>query len=131
MLVRAMIAAAKADGHIDDDERRKIADRLSLAGIGAEAEQLPDGGTRAPLDSTRWSLRRQTEEQRVEIYTASRLAIDPDTRAERGYLDLLAGRLQPAGRAGRPCRGDGVGGQGRQCRRTIAYAVRQAAGSVW
>jgi uncharacterized membrane protein YebE (DUF533 family) len=29
----------------------------------------------------------------VELYTASRLAIDADTRAERGYLDLLAGRL--------------------------------------
>ena len=27
-------------------------------------------------------------------YTASRLAIDPKTRAERGYLDMLAGRLK-------------------------------------
>ena len=34
-----------------------------------------------------------TEEQRVELYTASRLAIEPKSRAERGYLDLLAGRL--------------------------------------
>jgi uncharacterized membrane protein YebE (DUF533 family) len=34
-----------------------------------------------------------TDEQKVELYTASRIAIDPDTRAERGYLDLLAGRL--------------------------------------
>ena len=33
------------------------------------------------------------EEQKVELYTATRLTIDPDTRAERGYLDLLAGRL--------------------------------------
>ena len=31
--------------------------------------------------------------RRLELYTASRLTIDPDTRAERGYLDLLAGRL--------------------------------------
>jgi len=29
----------------------------------------------------------------VELYTASRLTIEPDSRAERGYLDLLAGRL--------------------------------------
>ncbi len=35
----------------------------------------------------------RTESQKVELYTASRIAIDPDTRAERGYLDLLAGRL--------------------------------------
>ncbi|TKB34672.1 MAG: DUF533 domain-containing protein, partial [Mesorhizobium sp.] len=35
----------------------------------------------------------KTDAQKLELYTASRLAIDPDTRAERGYLDLLAGRL--------------------------------------
>ncbi|MCB1468348.1 MAG: DUF533 domain-containing protein, partial [Rhizobiaceae bacterium] len=34
-----------------------------------------------------------TEAQKVELYTASRLTIEPDTRTERGYLDLLAGRL--------------------------------------
>ena len=34
------------------------------------------------------------EAQKVELYTASRIAIEPQTRAERGYLDLLAGRLQ-------------------------------------
>ena len=39
-LVRAMIAAAKADGHIDDAERRKIGDRLSIAGIGDDAERF-------------------------------------------------------------------------------------------
>src|SRR5262249_9578697 len=38
-LIRAMIAAANADGHIDEDERKKIADKLALSGIGAEAEQ--------------------------------------------------------------------------------------------
>ncbi len=35
----------------------------------------------------------KTEEERVEVYTASRLTIEPESRAERGYLDLLAGRL--------------------------------------
>ena len=36
----------------------------------------------------------RTEAPRVELYTASRLTIEPDSRAERGYLDLFAGRLQ-------------------------------------
>ncbi len=40
-----------------------------------------------------WLPQRRTEEQKVELYTASRLVIDPDNRAERGYLDMLAGRL--------------------------------------
>lgn len=93
-LVRAMIAAAKADGHIDDAERRKIGDRLSLAGIGQDAEAFMRDELERPLDIEALVASARTEAQRIELYTASRLAIDPDTRAERGYLDLLAGRLQ-------------------------------------
>ncbi|MBU0585652.1 MAG: tellurite resistance TerB family protein [Alphaproteobacteria bacterium] len=92
-LVRAMIAAAKADGHIDDAERRKISDRLSLAGMDADAERFLREELERPLDIDALVASASTEEQRVELYTASRLTIDPNSRAERGYLDLLAGRL--------------------------------------
>jgi len=92
-LIRAMISAAKADGHIDDEERQKIAGKLSLAGVGSDAEQFLMAELEAPLDLDALTAAAQTEEQKVELYTASRLAIDPDSRAERGYLDLLAGRL--------------------------------------
>lgn len=92
-LVRAMIAAAKADGRIDDDERRKIGDKLSLSGLDADAEAFLKAELDAPLDLDVLVSAAQTDAQKVELYTASRLAIDPDTRAERGYLDLLAGRL--------------------------------------
>jgi len=93
-LVRAMIAAAKADGHIDEDERRKIGDRLRLAGLDAEAEAFLRDELERPLDLDELVALAQTEAQRVELYTASRLTIEPNSRAERGYLDLLAGRLQ-------------------------------------
>jgi uncharacterized membrane protein YebE (DUF533 family) len=93
-LVRAMIAAAKADGHIDDEEKKKIGDRLALAGIGSEAEAFLREELEKPLDLDELVALAQTEAQRVELYTASRLTIEPDSRAERGYLDLLAGRLQ-------------------------------------
>ena len=93
-LVRAMIAAAKADGHIDADERRKIGERLSLLGLDSEAEDFLREELEKPLDLEELVALAKTEAQRVEIYTASRLTIDPNTRAERGYLDLLAGRLQ-------------------------------------
>jgi uncharacterized membrane protein YebE (DUF533 family) len=92
-LVRAMIAAAKADGRLDDEERGKIGDKLSLSGIGDEAEAFMRKELEAPLDLGGLVASARTEAQKVELYTASRLAIDPDTRAERGYLDLLAGRL--------------------------------------
>jgi uncharacterized membrane protein YebE (DUF533 family) len=93
-LVRAMIAAAKSDGHIDDEERKKIADKLSLSGIGSEAEEFLLSELEAPLDLDGLVAAAKTDAQKVEIYTASRLAIDPDSRAERGYLDMLAGRMK-------------------------------------
>ena len=92
-LVRAMISAAKADGHIDDDERQKIAGKLSLAGIDSDAEKFLMSELERPLDLDTLVAGAQTDAQKLELYTASRLAIDPNTRAERGYLDLLAGRL--------------------------------------
>ena len=93
-LVRAMIAAAKADGHIDDEEKKKVGDRLALAGLGPEAETFLREELEKPLDLDELVSLAKTEAQRVELYTASRLTIEPDSRAERGYLDLLAGRLQ-------------------------------------
>lgn len=94
IIVRAMIAAARADGHIDEAERVRIADRLRLSGIGEEAESFLIAELEAPLDLDAVVGAARTDAQKVELYTASRLAIEPDTRAERGYLDLLAGRLK-------------------------------------
>ena len=92
-VLRAMIAAARADGHIDDAERRHIADKLKLSGIGGEAEQFLLAELDKPVDVDAIVAAAKTEAQRAEIYTASRLTIEPQTRAERGYLDMLAGRL--------------------------------------
>ncbi|MBZ9677548.1 tellurite resistance TerB family protein [Mesorhizobium sp. ES1-1] len=92
-LIRAMISAAKADGHIDDEERQKIAGKLSLSGIDTEAESFLMAELESPLDLDTLVAGATTDAQKLELYTASRLTIDPDTRAERGYLDLLAGRL--------------------------------------
>ncbi len=92
-LVRAMIAAARADGHIDDEERGRISDRLKIAGVGSEAQRFLDEELRNPVDLDDLVVSAKTDAQKVELYTASRLTIEPDSRAERGYLDLLAGRL--------------------------------------
>lgn len=92
-LVRAMIAAARSDGHVDDAERAKIADKLSVSGVDTQAQAFIDAELADPTDLSEIIAAARSEEQRVEVYTASRLAIDPDSRAERGYLDMLAGRL--------------------------------------
>lgn len=92
-LVRAMIAAAKSDGHVDEKERSRIMDKIHMSGLGAEAEAFIELELASPTDVGALVAAANSEEQKVELYTASRLAIDPDSRAERGYLDMLAGRL--------------------------------------
>ncbi|MFJ6325023.1 MULTISPECIES: tellurite resistance TerB family protein [unclassified Rhizobium] len=92
-LVRAMIAAARADGHIDDTERQRILGKVQESGVGSEAESFFQRELASPVDLDAIVASAKTEEQRVQVYTASRLTIEPDSRAERGYLDLLAGRL--------------------------------------
>jgi uncharacterized membrane protein YebE (DUF533 family) len=93
VLVRAMIAAARADGHIDDAERQAILGKVQLAGLGADAQAFLESELANPVDLDAIVGAATSESQKVELYTASRIAIEPDSRAERGYLDLLAGRL--------------------------------------
>lgn len=92
-LIRIMIAAARADGHVDDAERARIHDKLALSGLGEDAIAFLDNELSKPVDMDGILASASTEVQKIEMFTAARLAIDPDTRAERGFLDLLAGRL--------------------------------------
>lgn len=92
-LIRAMIAAANADGHIDEDERKRIGDRFDHSGIDRDAGAFLNAELENPLDLDALVASAQTEAQKVELYTASRLTIEPDTPAERDYLDRLASRL--------------------------------------
>ncbi|MDH6269749.1 uncharacterized membrane protein YebE (DUF533 family) [Rhizobium sp. SG_E_25_P2] len=93
VLVRAMISAARADGHIDEAERQAILGKVKLAGLDPDAEAFLAAELSNPVDLDGIVNAAKSESQKVELYTASRIAIDPDSRAERGYLDLLAGRL--------------------------------------
>ncbi|MCB1419447.1 MAG: tellurite resistance TerB family protein [Notoacmeibacter sp.] len=93
-LVRAMIAAARADGHIDEQERARITERATMAGLNDEVAAFLEAELSQPVDLDGLVEAAKTDAQRVELYTASRLAIEPKTRAERGYLDMLAGRLR-------------------------------------
>jgi uncharacterized membrane protein YebE (DUF533 family) len=92
-LVRIMIAAARADGHIDEAERAAILGKLKLSGINEDVQSFIDGELSNPVDLDGLVASAVTQEQKVELYTAARLTIAPDTRAERGFLDMLAGRL--------------------------------------
>lgn len=93
VLLTAMISAAKADGHIDADEQRKIFDKLDTLDLDSEAKAFVMDELRAPLDIERVVKGAKSPEAALEVYAASRLAIDPDHPAERAYLQMLAARL--------------------------------------
>jgi uncharacterized membrane protein YebE (DUF533 family) len=93
-ILRAMIAAAKADGHIDADEQRRIFGKLDELELGTEEKAFVIDELRKPLDIDAVVSAATTPELAVEIYAASVLAIDPDDAAEQAYLAMLASRLK-------------------------------------
>ncbi|MCA0405224.1 MAG: tellurite resistance TerB family protein [Proteobacteria bacterium] len=92
-LVRAMIAAASADGIIDDAERAAILGNLKAAGLDDEASAFIDNEFANPADLASLNDSVETPTQAAEVYTAARLAIDPDTPEEKAFLAALASQL--------------------------------------
>lgn len=95
-LVRAMIAAAKADGRIDADEKEAIFGKLETMNLSAEEKAWVFDELSTPLDINAVVARADTPEHATEIYAASLVAITADTASERAYLDALASKLRLA-----------------------------------
>lgn len=94
VLVRAMIGAAKADGHVDAAEQQRLFAEVERRGLDAEAKAFVFDLLSQPVDLGSIAGAVATPEQGAEVYLASRMAIDPDVPAERAYLDALATRLK-------------------------------------
>ncbi|MCZ8185398.1 MAG: DUF533 domain-containing protein [Beijerinckiaceae bacterium] len=92
-LVRAMIAAASADGIVDATERATIAGNLKAAGLDAEAAQFLEQEFANPADLSTLAAGLSTAEEAAEVYAAARLAIDPDLKEEQDFLAALARSL--------------------------------------
>jgi len=88
LMLRAMIQAAKSDGGIDADERARL---LDTVGEDADAEDIAFVQARlaAPVDVD-GLVAEVPEAQRMQVYSASLMAIRVDTPAEAQYLDQLA-----------------------------------------
>ena len=93
-LVRAMIAAAKADGRIDADEKEAIFAKLETMSLSSEEKAWVFDELSTPLDINAVVARADTPEHAAEIYAASLVAITADTASERAYLDALASKLR-------------------------------------
>jgi uncharacterized membrane protein YebE (DUF533 family) len=93
LLIHAMIAAAYADGQLDEQERRRIMDKLSGAQITAEDRQFLAQTLSAPMPLDAILNEVNTPVLARQVYAVSLMAVDVDTEAERDYLRNLARRL--------------------------------------
>ncbi|CAO3441128.1 tellurite resistance TerB family protein [Azospirillum endophyticum] len=93
LLIRAMIAAANADGHISPDEQRRILDSLEAAQAEPEDRRIVEAELRAPrpLDEIVRDVR--DPETAEQVYLASELAVRGGSELDRQYLAYLASRL--------------------------------------
>ncbi|MGL4635772.1 MAG: tellurite resistance TerB family protein [Beijerinckiaceae bacterium] len=94
LMVRAMIAAAAADGEIDDAERARIVGNLKQAGLDDEASGFLDAEFANPQDAASLVAMSTSPEMAAQIYTAARLAVDPDTDDEQTFLADLSSGLE-------------------------------------
>jgi uncharacterized membrane protein YebE (DUF533 family) len=93
-VLSAMIAASKSDGHIDAAEQEKIFARIDEDDLSSEEKAYLMDQFRRPLNIPDLVAMAKTPELAAEIYTASVLAIQPDTASEISYLNNLAGALK-------------------------------------
>jgi uncharacterized membrane protein YebE (DUF533 family) len=91
-LLRAMIAAAHADGGIDDGERAALLDRARAAGLDGGDLATLDVEMRAPMTAVQIAARTPAGLQE-ETWVAAFVAAMPDTEEEQRFLAGLGEAL--------------------------------------
>lgn len=93
-LLRAMLAAAKADGHIDDQEQAKLDAYLQKLNLNPDALHFVKDELSKPLSAKEVAAGADSPAAAAEIYLTSLLAINIDNPAEKAYLEELAQELK-------------------------------------
>ncbi len=93
-LLRAMLAAAKADGHIDENEQAKIDAYLQKLKLDPDALHFVKNELAKPLNVKEVAAGADSPAAAAEIYLTSLLTIDVESEQERAYLDELARELK-------------------------------------
>lgn len=95
-ILKALVAAAKADGHVDARERQLIEEELGKLAQDAELQGWLHTELNKPLDPADVARAATTPEMAAEMYLASVLMVDEEHFMERAYLEELARQLQLA-----------------------------------
>ena len=93
LYIRAMIAAAAADGRIDPAEQQKIFGSLKQAGMEAGAEEFLAKELNSPANVNDLVAAVKTEPEAVQVFTAARVAIDLDSQENNDFLVALGSGL--------------------------------------
>ncbi|OYW53211.1 MAG: hypothetical protein B7Y80_19520 [Hyphomicrobium sp. 32-62-53] len=92
-IIKAMIAAAAADGRIDDTEYARIVGAAGGAAASPEAKAFLERELRSPATAAQLAREVSSAEEALQVYTAARVAIDADNASEKGFLAELASAL--------------------------------------
>jgi uncharacterized membrane protein YebE (DUF533 family) len=94
LLVRAMIAAAKADGRVDAGERAAIAGQLDAAGLSAAERDFVLADFDRPMTAEALAREAADPMLRARVYAAAVAGAGAISPEERAWLDALAKALR-------------------------------------
>jgi len=92
-VLRALIAAAKADGRFDDAEKQMINAEIARHTDDPQLQQWLDDEVAKPLNPAEVAQSASDPGMAAEMYLASVMLVDDQQDAERNYLDELAAAL--------------------------------------
>ena len=93
-ILKALVAAAKADGHVDERERQLIEGELNKLNGDPALRQWLQAELNKPLDPAEVARAATTPEIAAEMYIASLILVDEEHFMERAYLEELAKQLK-------------------------------------
>ena len=93
-ILKALVAAAKADGHVDARERELIEGEFRKLDNDQELQQWLHAELNKPLDPADVARAASTPEMAAEMYIASVMLVDEENFMEKSYLDELARQLK-------------------------------------
>lgn len=92
-LIHAMVCAAQADGHMNDEEESRIRQHIQTLGLDGETSRLLMSELDGPSDPGSVAQGVTSMEEAAELYLASLYVAGDQNDAERQYLNSLASAL--------------------------------------
>jgi len=95
LLIEAMVAAANADGLIDDKEQNQIKHQILEMSLPGEMAMTLENIIDSPLSAQELALKVSDQAEATEVYLATRLLIDDNSSIkEKMYRDSLVAALE-------------------------------------